>query len=911
MVHSSLRVLCVTGVALAMLLVRPAVAEMRPLSEAERAAVQIAAGYLSRGPAAVHEQLAAKSPLRRFDEATALQEIEARLGPPAGASWELQTVVPALKDRNAVFTIEFPSGFDDTVVWDFVEEDGVWKVDDLRILAQESNKAQVFPPLPKKTTAADDAEAKSEPPYGMLILIGLVGAGLAAAAAFLENEDLTRPLLGGGVVIMVAATLFAVMRDGRFSLTPPPPPPAVEKKDTGYPKLASILPLRRALASGDEISSLKSSLPRKGITADVATLWMAEADLQQMKIPAVKDALKRFPSPSNVPLAEILRARVALFENDEAAAAIAYEHAVNLGPGRDGLWVETAQSLRTLGFDDRASGYLSRLAKIGSRRADVYYSLSVLSATTNKLDEASSLLKQAWALRPAERAEVVSAAVLWSVLRRADAVQTISLSTPNEAVVPSPVAGSRSIVFPLDAMPRISGEFLHVQIGQQELHVPGGACLAPIGTPIVEANTWAQTEEEQGLNDVPSLLPHARNTAVYAQPALRSRIVRSANALGNRNRWQELVQLTDGLQPTSEHVPADLFFLRSIALQRLDRNDEAKQLLTGLASGRVLQRKRDVQSLTQLAELLASFNLYDQAIKTYDRAQTIRPQPFVDDRVRQLEMNKRLATKYTTMTTPHFEIRYPEDVAENFAKEIANVLEGEYARLQKWIPTPNFQPVIVNVLWWREFRATYTGTDFILGFYQSRKITIPYAGIGRLEPPLVAILSHELAHALIAQATNDHAPRWFQEGLAQRIEMVPYHENAFNMYTDDRLLAVSLLDAVLTGSPDPEMITEAYVLSQTLLRYVEAKYGAAGIAKMLASFRAGATTEEAIRQLSGQSMGEFDQAMRTWGRSATSRVFENPPPLRYDLASETGLAPSEQRGPLRGGNLATPMGNRP
>ncbi|HEX9982258.1 MAG TPA: hypothetical protein VGF69_03260 [Thermoanaerobaculia bacterium] len=896
-----------------MLIVRPAVAEMRPLSEAERAAVQIAAGYLSRGPAAVYEQLSASSPLRRLDQAAALQEIEARLGPPTGASWELQTVVPALQEKNAVFTIEFPSGFDDTVIWDFTQENGAWHIDDVRILALESARTQVFPPLPKKSAAAvDEEEKKSEPPYGLLLLAGIAGVGLAAGAAFIENEALTRPMVAGGALILLGTAAFAFKSDERFSLAPPPPPPVAEKKESGYPKLATLLPLRRALAAGEDVETLKASLPKKGRAADVATLWIAEADLQQMKIKAVKEALKRFPSPSNVPLAEVLRARVALFENDEAAAAIAYEHAVNLGPGRDGLWYETAQSLRTLGFEDRASGYLARLDKIGSRRADVYYSLSILSATTNKLDDASRQLKEGWKLRPAAREEIVSAAVLWSVLRRADAVQTISLSTPDEAVVPSSVAGSRAIVFPLEAMTNISGEYLHVQIGEQELHVPGGACLAPIGTPIVEASTWAKSEEKRGLDDVAQLMPHARNTAVYAQPALRSRIVRAANALGTRNRWPELVQLTDGLAPTSEHVPADLFFLRSVALQRLGRDAEAKQLLMSLASGRVLQRKRDVQSLTTLAELLASFDLYDDAIKTYDRAQTIRQQPFVDDRVRQLEMNKRLATKYTTMTTPHFEIRYPADVAENFAKEIANVLEGEYARLQKWIPTPNFQPVVVNILWWREFRATYTGTDFILGFYQSRKITIPYAGIGRLEPPLVAILSHELAHALIAQATNDHAPRWFQEGFAQRIEMVPYHENAFNMYTDDRLLAVSLLDAVLTGSPDPEMITEAYVLSQTLLRYVEAKYGTAGLTKMLASFREGATTEEAIRQLSGQSMAQFDVAMRAWGRSA-SRVFENPPPLRYDIAANSGFTTQQQegRGPLRGGNLATPQGNKP
>ena len=43
---------------------------------------------------------------------------------------------------------------------------------------------------------------------------------------------------------------------------------------------------------------------------------------------------------------------------------------------------------------------------------------------------------------------------------------------------------------------------------------------------------------------------------------------------------------------------------------------------------------------------------------------------------------------------------------------------------------------------------------------------------------------------------------------------------------------------------------------------------------MLAAFRAGATTEEAIRGVFGKPMPEVERELREWGRSER-RVFEN------------------------------------
>jgi hypothetical protein len=853
-------------------------ADVRPLSDAERAVTQISAAYLSRGAEAVYENLSQSSPLRTLPHDDAVAEIETRLGPPAGATWELDTVVSALKDKAASISILYPSGVDDTVTVDLVQEGGTYKVVDLRTTAQHAPRAPLFPSAEK-----DPATTPGDKPLPITFLGAILGAAALAAGSVLMRS---RTVAGSRLALFLAAIIISVTSfsaaTARWPDAAATPLPPKEKKHT-FPRLATLLPLRRALAAGTggfDAEYLKAG--RIGLCGEVADLWKAQADLQQLRIQDVKRTLARFSSPADIPIVEILRARLAFYQHDEVASALAYEHAVNLGPGRDSFWYETAQALFASGFDDRAAGYLQRLTRIGSRRSDVYYSLAVRSAAKGRDDDAENFLKTGWALRPEMRARLIETPVLWSVIRRPSLSATIPLSTAAEASFSSPSVSSRAIALPAGSEAHVSGDFLQVKIGEQELLVPGGADLAPAGTAVIDPAARTRSDEESALREQSTLLTIARSTGAYTQPALRARVEKLAQALAVRNRWSDLANLTEGLAPASEHVPSELFFLRDEALQRLDRRDEARRLLMDLAASRVLQRKNDATALYELGEMLASFDLYDDAVKMLDRSEAVRHSASIDDRVRQLQMNKRLATKYSALKTAHFEIHYPDDLTSNAAVQIGNVLEAEFLRLQQWVPTTNFKPVVVNILWWNEFRSTYTGNDFVLGFYQG-KITVPFAGLGQMVPEVVTLLSHELCHAMIAQATNDQAPSWFQEGMAQRIEMRPYHRNAFNMYDDNRLLAITLLDAVLHGSPDPEMIGEAYIESQTIIRFVEATWGRGGIGKLLKAFHDGATNDEALALLSGGTATDFDTRFRAWGRGAGTEVFANPPPIHYDL----------------------------
>jgi tetratricopeptide (TPR) repeat protein len=859
-------------------------AAVRPVSDTERVAVQTAAAYLSRGPEAVYEQLAPSSPLAKLRKEDALAEIETRLGPPAGATWELQTVVPALKDDTVAFNVSFPSGLDDVAIFEMTKEN---RVANLRTLAEPSPVALPFP----KEIAIAAATAPVETAEGghfAILLAGILAVVVAVTSAFVRREHTNgaKWMLAVAVILLAGAAFLGLKDDPRLNFAPAKAGPVASAES--YRKIGTLLPLRRTLAAGvGDVDAIYRQVAISGFAKDVASLWKAQYDLQELRLPDVDRALQAFPSPSTTPLAEILRGRLAFYQAKEVDAVVAYERAINLGPGRDGLWIETAGALETLGFDERAEGYFKRLAKMGSRNAAVYYSAAMIAAGREHMEDSEEALNTAWTLRPVERANLVQAGVLWNTLRRPKIMEQVQLNAAAEATFASATAGTRAIVLPPDAQPRISGDFLDIHIGQQELEVPGGAGLAPLNTPIVDAGVWARSEQEEALKDFPQLLTIAHRGGAYTQPLLRLQLVRCANALADHNRWNDLLQLTEGVSGKAEHVPSDVILLRDVALQRADRRVDAVGLLGELAQSPVLKRKNSQRLYAEIGMMLAQLDEYDAAVKLLDRATNARQSSAIDAEVAKIMMNKQLATKYGTVTSPHFVIHYPDNVPQDFAQQMANVMESELKRLQKWVPTPNFRPTVVNMLWWRDFRSTYTGSDFILGFYQG-KITVPLAGIPGFIPEAVAILTHELTHAMLAQATNEQAPSWFQEGLAQRTEMVPYKPNAFNMYEDNKLLSVSVLDAVLHGSPDPEMVGEAYVVAQTIIRYIEATYGSAGLAKMIAAYREGATTAEAIQRLSGLSVPDFDIRLRAWGRSGT-KVFENKEMVSYESSGTEGV----------------------
>jgi tetratricopeptide (TPR) repeat protein len=857
-------------------LAAPAPAGPRRLTDAERQGVVFAAEYLERGPAAWWDRLSRTSPLRRLGREAALAEIEVRAGSPAEAQWELQAASPELSASGAVFGLQFPSGLDDTLILGLVPEGGGWKIDSLRISAEPAAASAAA----GSSSDGPESQPAVSAPFRLArlplwLLAGLGGIGLILLLAAWDQRPRRGVALGlgaaGALLVLgaLAAGLLPRVLGSRGV--------SGVAKGGGGPDLAelrSLLPLRRALTQpGGTVPEAAPAVVRgPGAAGRVASLWWAQHLLGRMDFRGVDGLLAGFPSPGKYPLAELLRARLAFLRLQEMPTATAYQRAVAVGALQEGLLAESAQAFLVLGFHDHAREFLRQLQDLGSRRADTYLALAELAVLDHRMAEGEDFFRTAWRLQPSLRSQVMDRPVLLAFFQDVQIRRLVHLESAAEPVAACAEVSRRALSPPAGFEARLLGETLRLTRGGAELRVPGACDLAPPGTKIDHAGDWHDEREEKLLAGLPALLAAARTPGALTQPSLRRQTEGTAEALAGRQRWADVLALTDGLAQEVASLPSGLMRLRAEALRRAGRAAEARELLVRVVQSDRAGQRTDPETLYQLADLLAAEGNFDTALKLVAKANSELPYEAGDERIRQLQMEKRLAASSQIYRSPHFEIHYPPLRGEAFAKDAAHILEAERSRLQTWIPLSSAKVTEVHLLHFDDFQAGYSPGLDVLGLYDG-KIRVPLGDAPKFVPFVVSILTHELAHAMIAERTGDRAPHWFQEGLAQHVEMLQPGVNPIQGYRDKgNLLGFPLLEPAI-GSLSPALVAIGYDESRWTLHYVEHRYGREGIHRLLDAFNAGKTTGEAIAAL-GTSAVQFDHDLWEWGVTKAPEIWK-------------------------------------
>jgi hypothetical protein len=805
-------------------------AEPRPVNDAEREAVAVAAAFLSDGPTALWTRLAPDAPLRALPEKDALHELSVRTGPRDGARWSLQTV--EANNRDVAFKVTYPSGYEDGLL--FRMQHG--KVREVLTLAEDG----------RRPAAPDNRRAESPPLHrNALIAAAIVSALLGALVRRLRAPLLILSAVGAGLAVW------------NPQLGPKP-------RHLPFVELRSLDPLRIALARGEEPRIPKNA---KGEARAVAQLWILQSG-----------------SPGDLPhattqLAALVTARVALVQDNQEAARQAFERALAIRR-RDDIALEAATSLDVFADDFT-----------GSRDASLYYARAVRAATDGNAEEAQRELRTAWRLKPRPREELVRDTRLFPLLHDVRGMAMVSLLGAQEPAPRSATLGTKPVALPPNAQTFVCGEFLRIELPQASLDVPGGAALAPQSARLVPATHWKQQEDAAALRDAQSLLElPARATT----PAARTRLLRAANALASHNRWSDLLVLTDDVTPQTESVPPDLLVLRMRALLRAGRVDDARALAAGDAVKALTERSNFSATLISVADAMANINQYDTAAPLYQAVKSKQHETLVAARIRQLELRRALAQNGVVIKTPHFDVRHDAKMNPAIASRIGDLLEAELARLQKNLAAAAPRRVTVNVLYWEDFRTGITNSDHILGLYDG-EILFPFAVVEQFKPEVVAIITHELAHALVAQATGDNAPRWFQEGVAQRMELRPQQANAFYNRNPALVLPVPLLDAVMENAIDPYTLEHGYNVALTFIRFLEARYGENAVTTLIAEFAKGRNTDDALLTLTGKSPDDLNRDFRQWG-FANNGNFVSDEPWPYRELYSPGIDPRVREG---------------
>ncbi|HEX7667345.1 MAG TPA: hypothetical protein VF407_22595 [Polyangiaceae bacterium] len=168
-------------------------------------------------------------------------------------------------------------------------------------------------------------------------------------------------------------------------------------------------------------------------------------------------------------------------------------------------------------------------------------------------------------------------------------------------------------------------------------------------------------------------------------------------------------------------------------------------------------------------------------------------------------------------------------------------------------------------------------------------------------------MAHELTHLAVTRASNDYAPLWLQEGVAKREEIRWRDPGPFdNRPTPESIVARGMemkidvpLDKLgpsiaMLPSADQAMVAFAEVTS--FVRYFADHSEPDALPKLLAAIHAKKEPSDALREVSGSDLKQWDAKWRAWLASEHHETLPaiiglgSMPPNAKDVRSQMRLA---------------------
>jgi predicted TPR repeat methyltransferase len=156
----------------------------------------------------------------------------------------------------------------------------------------------------------------------------------------------------------------------------------------------------------------------------------------------------------------------------------------------------------------------------------------------------------------------------------------------------------------------------------------------------------------------------------------------------------------------------------------------------------------------------------DVAIRTYEEALKHAPR---NRAIRErLDVWRNESNKMTYTSGP-YRIMFEGRAEERLAAHATQVLDAAYWRIGKAIGAYPATPITVILYTEQEFHDVTGAPEWSDGSFDTR-IRIPVRGAMRTTERFDRVLTHELAHAMIASLAPRGVPAWLHEGLAVNLE---------------------------------------------------------------------------------------------------------------------------------------------
>jgi tetratricopeptide (TPR) repeat protein len=267
-------------------------------------------------------------------------------------------------------------------------------------------------------------------------------------------------------------------------------------------------------------------------------------------------------------------------------------------------------------------------------------------------------------------------------------------------------------------------------------------------------------------------MPARRATATVCFILLSIAVLRGQSRVIELNDagWKAL---HDGYSDKAARLFADALTLRP--------NDPVLLMGAGVAAHERGNQKDAMARLTRALELnprLASAALLlgqiafdegdtDLAVRTYERALKAAPgDPDLTDALAALQHDAEVHHTFSETRYDRLRVMFEGRSEEALATQATKVFNSAFFRIGDTLGEYPSRTIVAVLYTEKQFRDVTRAPEWAGGQYDGR-IRIPVAGAAQQPELFERVMTHELAHAVIAGIVRREVPTWLNEGLAQ------------------------------------------------------------------------------------------------------------------------------------------------
>jgi hypothetical protein len=290
---------------------------------------------------------------------------------------------------------------------------------------------------------------------------------------------------------------------------------------------------------------------------------------------------------------------------------------------------------------------------------------------------------------------------------------------------------------------------------------------------------------------------------------------------------------------------------------------ESARFYLQLAEERVASAPPEIYGV--LGEIYYSLNRLDDAVLAW--SEFVRfggHDPIQLRRLLRARDELALTRGQRTFAADHFSIFADPDVPDAMLHLASEDLEAAYPRESAFFGAHFSGPQVVVLYAGRSYFSLLSVPDWVSGVFDG-KIRVCVEPRDGAERALSAVLTHELAHALIRQGSRDRAPGWLHEGLSQWWEGRRLPRSEIKSVLGKKAPAsLEALEATFRQRLDRTAARASYAGALSVVEYLMAIRGEGVVACVLSSLAEGTSFAEALREETGLSPAELYRRWRSW-----------------------------------------------